>query len=255
MKKALMSLLSVCLFSAHAFAQDPVFGEQKKPARKGFVFSINGDYDLPGADMAKRFGASYRVGVEVFYKTKSNWMFGPKLDLIFGGKIKEDSLMINLKDNSNMVLNISGQRQGVGTFERGYMIGVQLGKLINTSKKSSDNGVMFLTSVGFIQHKINIFDRSASTPELKTEFKKGYDRLANGLYVEEYVCYNYFADNGLINFHIGLDVMAGFTAGRRDFLWDVRRPDTGSRLDLLFGIRGGWYLPIFKRKSEEFFFE
>ena len=49
--------------------------------------------------------------------------------------------------------------------------------------------------------------------------------------------------------------MAGFTQGRRDFLYDTGKPGTDTRLDILYGIRGGWYIPIFKRKSEELFFE
>jgi hypothetical protein len=64
-----------------------------------------------------------------------------------------------------------------------------------------------------------------------------------------------FDKNGLLNFHIGLDVMAAFTNGRRDYLFDVRRKDDAARLDLLFGIRGGMYIPIFKKKSEEIYFD
>jgi hypothetical protein len=64
-----------------------------------------------------------------------------------------------------------------------------------------------------------------------------------------------FDKNGLLNFHIGLNFMAAFTQGRRDYLYDVRRTDASSRVDLLFGIRGGLYITVFGKKSEEVFFE
>ncbi|MBS1772143.1 MAG: hypothetical protein JST82_04740 [Bacteroidetes bacterium] len=255
MRKILAFSITLLIAGTAGYCQSDLFDNAKLPPRNGWIFSVNGNYDMPAGNMAKRFGNNFRIGGEIFYKTKSNWIFGPKFDFITGGKIKEDSLLINVKDANNTIINIDGERIGYGTFERGYMAGVQAGKIFNIGKKSSDNGIAVLTSVGFMQHKINIFDRTSTIVQLKKENKKGYDRLTNGLYIEEYICYNYFANNGLINFHIGLDFTLGITKGRRDYLYDVMRTDDKQRFDILFGIRGGWYLPIFKRKSEEFFFE
>ncbi len=253
MKYSVLLVALLCSFVS-ATAQDDLFGEQKLPPRKGFIFAINGNFDMPAGDMADRFGASYRVGGAVLYKLKSNWIFGPKLDFIFGDKIKEDSLMSNIRDEFGNFINQDGQKMGVATFERGYMAGIQVGRIFNMSKKSSDNGILAMTTFGFMQHKINIFDRDKTIPHLRDDYRKGYDRLTNGLFVEQYVGYNYFANNGLVNFHIGLNIAAGFTKLRRDYQFDMMSGDTRSRTDILFGIRGGWYIPIFKRKSEEFFF-
>lgn len=243
------------LMSLNAGAQDDLFSLEKPPARKGFILGFNGGVDFPGADMAKRFGTSYRAGGQVLYKTKSNWLFGPKFDYMFGNKLKEDSLMINIIDKYGSYISSSGQRIGVTIFQRGYMAGLQGGKIFNISKKSSDNGILALTSVGFMEHKIFIRDRDNSIPSLKGDYKKGYDRLTNGWLLEQYIGYTYFANNNLINFHIGLNIAAAFTQGRRDFLYDVMRPDNAKRVELLYGVRAGLYIPIFKRKSEEFFFE
>ena len=177
-------------------------------------------------------------------------------DFILGNKIEEEGFLSNLKDGSGTFISGTGFRTGVETFERVYMLGLQAGKIINLSASNSDNGLLLLTAAGFIQHKILISTRnSGSIPQLEGAYKKGYDRLANGWFLEQFVGYTYFANNGLINFNIGLDLMAGFTQGRRDFLYDTGKPGTDTRLDILYGIRGGWYIPIFKRKSEELFFE
>lgn len=256
MKRIILFALIFSFFAIHAIAQDDLFGKESKlPARKGWVIGVNGNVDLPAADMAKRFGTSYRVGVSTFYKTKSNWMFGTKVDFMLGNRIKEDSFMINLLDPYGQVLNQDGERIAPRVRELGYVIALQAGKIFNLSKRSSENGILALTSVGFIQHKINIFNKNNDVPELRKDYKKGYDRLTNGLYVEQYLGYNYFSNNGVVNFHIGLDVGVGFTKVRRDYLFDVRRTDDKARLDVLFGIRGGWYIPMFKRKSEELYFE
>ena len=242
--------------SQTGFAQDDLFGTPKREAKKGVVISFNGNFDIPAGDMAKRFGLSYRVGPSVFYKTKTNWVIGAKGDFIFGDRIKEEGFLSNVRDQNESVLPFNGLKAGVNIFERGYMVGLQAGKIINTSKTNPDNGILLLTSAGFIQHKILIATKKAGPlPQLEGEYKKGYDRLANGIFVEQFVGYTHFANNGLINFNIGLDVMAGFTQGRRDFLYDVQKPGNENRFDMLFGVRGGWYIPLFKRKSEDIFFE
>lgn len=255
MKKMLLLVAGIATSGFSSFAQDGLFGTEKLPARKGFIINANGALDFPAADMADRFGTSYRVGGAILYKTTSNWLFGPKIDFISGSTIREDSLIVNLRDENGYLLDQDGSRKNIKTFERGYMIGVQAGKIINTSKTNSDNGVLISTSFGFMQHKINLFDRDKSIPQIRGDYRKGYDRLTNGLYIGQYVGYNHFAKDGLVNFHIGMEVNAGFTKGRRDYLYDVMRTDDKSRVDILFGIRGGWYIPIFKRKSEEIYFE
>lgn len=255
MQRVFLLFVCVVVFAADAFAQDDLFGTAKPEAKKGWLIGVSGDVDLPAADMAKRFGLGFRLGPVISYKTKSNWLFGAKCDFILGNKIKEDSLMINLKDNDNYTLDADGQSQSPLTYERGYMIGLHAGRIFNISKKNPDNGITVMAGAGFMQYKINIFNKDNNIPQLKGDYKKGYDRLTNGIFLEQYVGYTYFGKDGLINFHIGLDIAEGFTQGRRDYLFDVMRPDNAHRLDILFGIRGGWYIPIFKRKSDDIYFQ
>ncbi len=249
-------LLLVAFFMTFAVhAQKDLFKSTKLPARKGFLLGANAGFDMPGADLANRFGNSYRIGPSMHYKTKNNWIFGVKFDFNNGDQIREDSLFVGIKDQSGTLINQDGQRLGVNTYRRGYMTGIEVGHIFNTSKSISDNGILVMTGLGFMQHKILIQDKGESILSIRGDYKKGYDRLANGIYIEQYLGYLYLSDNGLINFHVGLDVAVGFTQGRRDFLYDVRKSGTENRTDILFGFRGGWYLPMFKRKSEEFFFE
>lgn len=252
MNKVFAALL--LFVSINVYGQDDLFNIQKPEARNGFVFGFGGGVDFPGADMAERYGTSFRAGAQVFYKTKSNWVVGLKYDYLFGNNLRMDSLLINVIDQYGTFIGNGGQRLSVNIYQRGYMFGVQGGKIINLGN-NRDNGIAVLSTVGFMEHKVFIRDREQAIPALLGDYKKGYDRLTNGLVLEQFVGYSYFASNGLLNFFIGLNLTAGFTQGRRDYLFDVRRPDNAKRLDLLYGVKAGMYIPIFKRKSEDYYFE
>lgn len=244
-----------CLCSLQVQAQKGLFEAELPPSRKAVLVGVNGTFDMPGADMAKRFGPGYRVGVSGHFKSQKGWLFGGKLDFLNGSDIREDSMFAGVANSEKSFINQDGQRLFVERFKRGFMLGFEVGRLITLKPTVPDAGILVMTGVGFMQHRILIKDKSESILALQGDYRKGYDRLVNGLYVEQYLGYLYMSNSGLVNFHIGLDVVAGFTQGRRDFLYDVRRPGDDKRLDLMFGVRGGWILPIFKRKSEDYFFE
>jgi hypothetical protein len=263
MRCAFIAVFLLIAISAFAQKEEDLFAPgEKAETRKGFILNANGSFDIPAGDMAKRFGLSYRLGPAVLYKTSSNWLFGAKFDFIMGNVTKEDSLMVNIRDkyatyNTKVYefININGERVGIPIYERGYAVGLQAGKIFSRSQHHPDNGLVLLTTVGFMQHKINIYDRDKAVLQLRGDYRKGYDRLTNGIFIDQYVGYIHFAKNRLVNYTVGADFLVGFTQGRRDYLYDVMRPDNKKRVDILFGLRGGWYIPLFKRKSEELVFE
>ena len=259
--KQFVLLSLVIIISTHAFAQEDLFGKKDEtkqsavPTHHGWLIGANGDLDIPAGDMAKRFGVSYRIGPSVMYKTGNNYLIGIKMDFILGNQIKQDSLMANLYTANGDMIDQNGSRVSPRIFERGYMVGITGGKIFNLSKKYKDNGIACMLTMGFIQHKILILSTDNAIPAIRGDYVKGYDRLTNGAFIEGYCGYAYFGKEGLLNFNVGLDIAAGFTQGRRDYLFDVMRPDNQKRTDILFGLRGTWYIPIFKHKSEEYIFQ
>ena len=253
--KIKLLILFLFITSNRANAQDDLFGEKKTSTNKGFIIGVNFHLDFPSADMAKRFGNSIRVGPSIQYKTTNNYFIGFSWDFLNGGNIKEDSLLCNITDASGQVLNQAGQKIGLSVLERGYTTGLQFGKLFNVSKHNGDNGILWMNTLGFIQYKINIYNKDNAVPQLKSDYLKGYDRLANGWFIEEYLGYAVFAKNELINFHVGVSCLLGFTQGRRDYWYDVMRPGNEKRTDVLMGLHIGWYIPIFHRENTEFSFE
>jgi hypothetical protein len=170
--------------------------------------------------------------------------------------MRDDTLMAVFQEcNNGGFITNSGFRTNATLFERGYLTGIQCGKIISLSKTKSDNGLLLMTGVGYIQHKIKIVDQDQALPIFNGSLKKGYDRLTNGFYVEQLVGYNYFDKKGFINFNIGFDFVAGFTNGRRNYQYDIMRSDEGARIDLLSGLKLTWYIPIFHRQSEDYYFQ
>jgi hypothetical protein len=254
----IFSFISYCLiiFSHSAFAQkDTVVGLQKKIiADKIWNLDVLAGVDLPMADMAKRFGTSTRLGVAIKIKTKRNYVFGVKAEFLNGKKIREDSLLNNITTSQGSVIALTGDLMNVGKFERGYIIGFQVGKIFPLFQLNNNSGPMLLSSVGFIQHKIKLFDKDNAFPQLNGDYRKGYDRLTNGVCLEQFVGYAYYAKNKLVNFYAGINFTWGFTQGRRSYLYDVARTDNASRNDILTGLKLGWVLPIYKKNVEETYY-
>ena len=128
-----------------------------------------------------------------------------------------------------------------------------VGKIIPLSKKNLHSGLKVTVSGGFMEHWIKIADVREATPQVRGEYLKGYDRLANGFMLKEFFGYVYFDKRKLINFYVGVEAIQGFTQGRRDLNFDTQRAGTEKRLDLLFGLKGGWILPIYKRMGKKYF--
>jgi hypothetical protein len=100
--------------------------------------------------------------------------------------------------------------------------------------------------MGLFQHKIRIQDDpQVVVSSLAGDYKKGYDRLTNGLAITEFIGYQHFAKNRLINFYAGIELTQGFTQNRRDYNFDTFERDDAKRFDGLVGFKLGWVLPFY----------
>lgn len=258
-KTQLLLAVMLLIFSKTVFCQNETASvankteSKKSKANAMWNLDVIGAIDFPMADMAKRFGTSYRLGVGIKYKDRNNWIYGARFLFMTGNKFREDSLLQNMT-NSLGIIAQTGEVLNVGKFLRGYMVGVTLGKLFPLSKNNLNSGIVTIASTGFMQYKINFFDRNNSFPQLKGEYKKGYDRLTNGWYIEDFIGYQYLAKNKLINIYAGFDFVIGFTKVRRNYTFDLNRAETNARLDILSGFKVGWVLPIYKKMAEETYY-
>ncbi|MEN0002686.1 MAG: hypothetical protein AAF798_01035 [Bacteroidota bacterium] len=246
-------LLSIFLFSSVSL----LFGQNsQRNLGEGILLNLAYGYQQPGGDLSERFGYNFNLGGGLEYITsKSNLIFGAEGYFMFGDQVKFD-VLDNLRNDEGNIIGNDRFPANLQLRQRGFYIGALVGKLFPISKKNKRSGIRLTGSIGVLQHQIRIQrDPNRSVPQLLGDYEKGYDRLTNGLALNQFIGYQLLSSNKRINFYIGLEFTQAFTQSRRDFDFDTRMEDNEQRFDMLIGIKGGWVLPFyFGRGSEEIFY-
>lgn len=217
--------------------------------------SLNYSFQLPGGDMAERFGVNSMVGTSAKFKTKKNWIIGLEGAFMFGGNIKDGTTMLDaLKTSNEQIINEYGEYGIILLSQRGFYVGATAGKLFPVLSPNQNSGLFLNIGAGLLQHKIHIENRNNNTPPVLGDYKKGYDKLSNGLAINQFIGYQYLSNNKMLNFYVGLEFYQAFTRSRRDFDFDTRIQDTKNRLDLLYGIKAGWILPLYQQSPDKFYY-
>lgn len=216
---------------------------------------INYSYQFPGGDMAQRFGNNSTIGLGLNYKFKSNWTLGFEVNYLFGGNIKDSSnILSNLMTETGQIINEYGEYGTILLTERGFYAGGKAGRVFPVFGPNSNSGIVFNVGAGLLQHHIHIENKDNNTPPVLDDYKKGYDRLTNGLSLREFVGYQYLDNKNILNFYIGVEFYQAWTMCRRDFNFDTMEYDDTERHDYLFGIRAGWILPLYRKSPNEYYY-
>ncbi len=208
---------------------------------------------MPGGDLSKRFGNNAVISMDVTYKHRKKWMLNAEGSFIFSNKIKQANLFTHLINDQGIIIGDDGRVADIRVYERGYYITISSGLLFNFKKPNPNCGIFVTTGVGYIQHKIRVEDYTKTVPALRDDYKKGYDRLTNGICLHESVGYLFISNYRLVNFYFAADAVQGFTKSRRTYNFDDMGSENNQRLDLLFGARIGWVLPLYRQAPEKFY--
>lgn len=250
MKYLFTTLVFVLFFSfgcdVALYAQAQKTESLEKPV-SATLFMIDFAYQFPGGDMADRFGSNANIGGGILRKTKGNFFFGADVHFLFNNNIKEDSVAYNLFGSQGSIIGVNGVAANVNFFQRGLHLSAKIGKLFPLSSQVPNSGLLVLLSGGYLSHKIRIEDKNEAVPQIRDEYVKGYDRLTAGPSVTQFVGYLHLDPKKRINFYIGAEFTQAFTQSQRSFNFDTQRAETDRRTDLLFGVRVGWILPVYKK--------
>jgi hypothetical protein len=219
------------------------------------MITVSGNYSICAGDMSDRFGNNFSVGCGFQRKTKKDWIWAFEGSFIFGGKVKEDSILKNLTTSQGYIIAGDGSYADVQLHERGYSILFKVGKIFPGIGPNKNSGITATLGAGFLEHRISIEDKDNVVAALSSEYKKGYDRLCNGFCLTQFIGYSNFSNSRRINFFAGFEAMQGFTKNRRTINYDTMQTDTSNRLDLFFGIRLGWIIPLFKKLPKEYYYD
>lgn len=217
-------------------------------------FSFTGQ--LPGGDMADRYGESGLLGLGVRYKLKSNYFFGISYNYLFGSDIKiENQLFANIKTDQGNIIDNTGSYGFLSIYENGAFIAAELGKIFPLTKKNVNSGIYFSLSPGYLFHKIKIEVTDNNIPALNGDYRKGYDRYTGGFGLMEQIGYFHLDEsNNIKNFFVAFEFIQGFTTPLRKINFDTMKPDeVQNRLDLLFGIKIGWMLPVRRNTPKKYY--
>ncbi|MCW3086122.1 MAG: hypothetical protein JWP12_3488 [Bacteroidetes bacterium] len=248
MKKIYLFFAIAFLFTIRAHAQVSI----KDSSIFTPLVGISYGYYFPAGDMVKRFGPNSALQMNVEMKTRFNWILGVNGSFFFGNQIKEH-IFDSIATIDGDLISRTGELGDVRLFERGFTVSGTLGRLIPFKKPNPNSGIRVDIGLGFMQHKIRIETIGNNVPQMDKNYKKGYDRLSNGFLLTESVGYMYLSNNRLANAYFGLECMQGFTQNRRSYDYDLMKQDTHKRLDILFGARVAWLLPLYKKAPKEFY--
>jgi hypothetical protein len=236
--------------------QPEMENESTALASKILLFNVTYGIQFPGGDMADRFGTSFDLGGGFEYMSPSNWIGGLEAQYLFGSEVKEN-VLATLVGANEIIYSDIGLTADIILKERGFHTAAYVGKLIPFNKeKNPRSGIRITIGAGLLQHKIRVQDDpQAFVGQIQGEYKKGYDRMTNGLAISQFIGYQYMAKDQLVNFFAGFDFVQAFTQSRRSFNFDTMMQDTEKRFDLLSGFRVGWTLPFYLGEpTEEFFY-
>ncbi|MFK7806487.1 MAG: hypothetical protein AB8F74_01675 [Saprospiraceae bacterium] len=246
MIKKLLLILCPFLFTLPLHAQKKPTGNEGR----ALLVDLNYGIALPGGDMADRFGFNFDAGLGVEMLRENNWIFGLGGGFIFGNRV-DDKVLANLATPEGQIIGNNATWADLNLRERGFHTEVRIGKLIPLLKENKRSGIRAVLGLGFLQHKIRIQeDPQSFVPQILGDFKKGYDRLSNGLMVSEFIGYQNLSKNKLVNFYLGFELIQAFTQNRRDYDFrTMQESDKSNRVDLLYGFKIGWILPFYISKS------
>jgi hypothetical protein len=207
----------------------------------------------PDKDMSTRFGISSDFGGSIGFKTDKNWLFGIESTYIFGNNVRENTLE-NITNSHNQITNMYGGISEIIVRESGVQIKSYIGKIIPVLKKNKNSGIFIKANVGFLQHKIYIENKENNTPQIMGDYKKGYDRLSNGMMISEFIGWQNFSNKGAYNFLIGFEFIQAKTQVRRTWDYATNKKIDNSQLDLLYTLKVAWYITFHKHKATEYFY-
>jgi len=240
--------LGLFLYTINGFGQK----DETKPDKFPFVYATMG-FQAPAGDLSERFGVSAEVGGGVGYKIQNNWMISAEATYIFGNDLKENPLE-NLLNSEYQIINQYGEYSEIRMRQAGMQLKASLGKIIPVSKLNRNSGIFIRGSLGLLQHKIYIENVGNNTPQVLDIYRKGYDRMCNGLSVSEFVGWQNFSNEGGMHFLVGFEFTQGFTENRRTWDYATNSKIEGQRLDLLYSIKVAWYIPFLKRQAKGYFY-
>lgn len=218
------------------------------------LFSANFGAFATGGDFAARYTSSYSIGAAYQYKTSNNWLFGVNFNYHFGNDFTGNDPFAALRTNSLDIISSGGDYSQVRANQRGYRMGMNVGKILNFFGPNPNSGLLLEGGAGYIRHRLDIVNPGNDVPQINDEYEKGYDELHTGFYTSQYIAYAHLGSKRYVNFTIGFEFIQGFTKNARKFNYATGEYDLGNKLDLYTGIKLSWIIPVYSKNQQKYYY-
>lgn len=239
-------IIIACLFLGLAYSQekdDPIAFD------KALLISPIISVQIPGADFAKRFGLAYQFGLGLDYKFGKNWLIGAEGGFIFSTKVKESDHISNTLTGTGLTITTDGFLDDVNLNLRGAVVKFNAGKSFFFKPSHPSNGVLLKFGLGYLSHKILIDVNKKNTPQLTGNYAKGYDRFSQGIVLSQYIGLIRVQKGKFVNLSIGFELSEAITKNSRPYDFYLGGKLNETRLDLMYGIKFSWHIPVFLGES------
>jgi hypothetical protein len=219
--------------------------------------AVNYGGNWTGGDLADRYDFFNHIGVLGGYKTSKNWVFSLDGNFMFGNQLRGTDILAGLRDSKGNITDQNGDVAIVILYSRGFNANASIGKVIPIFGSNLNSGLFLQFGAGYLAHKIRVETQDQVVPQIELDYRKGYDRLAVGPNIAQFVGYSYMADRGFFNFYAGFYFQQGFTKNRRNIFYDQPEIPVSKalRTDLQYGFKIGWFIPVYKRLPKDFYYD
>lgn len=220
-----------------------------------FMPLLSVDYSalFPAGDFQDRFSFTNGIGGSIDFKTKKKFIFGVHGSFLFGQNVKESIQFGDVVNADGSVTNVSGSIGNAALKMRGFNVNLDFGYLLTFSKPNPNSGIFFKFGIGYIQNMVYIQNVEDNIPQINGEYKKGYDRFSVGMNISQHIGYQFMHNKGIWNFHVGFYISEGMTKNIR-YNFDTKSKNPDLQLDIIYGIKLGWIIPVYKRKPDKYYF-
>lgn len=254
----MLKLFQFLIFVFLMLTNIKTFAQKKDDEFSNKIFNFQFMYNAqtPSGDWEKLYGFSNGLGFGCNYKSTTNWLMSMEGNFMLSDNLKNTLNLINLTNSNNYTYNSNtGSPASVYITMRGFSTFAKLGKIFPISKYNKNHGFVIQIGVGYLMHYTNFNIPQSTVAQLNENYQKGYDKLHTGIALNQFVGYYFQSENRLINFYIGLDFTQAFTKNQREFNYDTKQYDTGSKQDNITALRIAWLIPIYlSNKNDEFNF-
>ena len=239
--RKLSTLCFICFFFT-SFAQ--------KNKQTAITFGYT--HQFPIGKLADRFGDNSSIGFSFFKEKENNMFYGIEGGYLFSNNIKDTSIFDNITTSNGAIIGADGTYSNINLMERGFDAYAFIGYVYH-QKENNLSGVYLSAGVGFLQHQIFIDTKNQNIPHLNEDYKKGYNRLNNGISTKWEASYKFYSSNGKFQMYAGMNMTIAYTKNKHPFLFDKEEYtlNTGS-WDSLLGFSLGIIIPINRKNEEEF---